>query len=122
MRTRSALPTEGAPPMSTVYNPPVSAGSEQAPAPSAWPSPGGPFGPAGPPGYGGGGEEPGRPVRRPRGRYILAAGAAVAVLLGAFFGLHAATPVMTTAQIAAQTDPGLVDVVSTLSYQQATAS
>jgi S1-C subfamily serine protease len=80
------------------------------------------MGPAGPPGYGAGGEEPGRPVRRPRRRYILAAGVAVAALVGALLGLHSATPVLTTAQIAAQTDPGLVDVVSTLGYQQATAS
>jgi S1-C subfamily serine protease len=108
--------------MSTVYHPPVSAGPAQAPAPSAWPSPGGPFGPAGPPGYGGGGEEPGRPVRRPRGRYILAAGAVVALFVGGLLGLRHAPPVLTTAQIAAQTDPGLVDVVSSLGYQQATAS
>jgi S1-C subfamily serine protease len=108
--------------MSTVYNPPVSAGSAHAPAPPAWPSPGGPEGPAGPPGYGGGGEEPGRPVRRPRGRYILAAGVVAAALVGGLLGLHSATPVLTTAQIAARTNPGLVDVVSTLGYQQATAS
>jgi S1-C subfamily serine protease len=109
--------------MSTVYHPPVSPGSEQAPAPSAWPSPGGPFGPAGPPTSGGGGGEPGRPpVRRRRRRYILAAALAAAILLGGLLGVHATTPVMTTAQIAAHTDPGLVDVVSTLGYQQATAS
>ena len=108
--------------MSTVYHPPVSPGSGQAPAPSAWPSPGGPFGPAGPPSYGGGGEEPGRPPVRRRRRYILAAAAAAAILLGGLLGLHAATPVMTTAQIAADTDPGLVDVVSALGYQQATAA
>src|ERR1019366_7061333 len=99
-------------PMSTVYDPPVSAGPEQAPAQYPWPGPGGPFGPRGPPG-------------RPR-RYVLAALVAVAVALGAFWGVRAtgATPgaVLTTSQIAAQTDPGLVDVVSTLGYQQATSA
>jgi S1-C subfamily serine protease len=112
-------------PMSTVYDPPVPAGPEQAPAQSPWPGPGGPFGPGGPPGYGSGGEGPGRPLRRPR-RYVLAALVAVAVALGAFWGVRAtgATPaaVLTTSQIAAQTDPGLVDVVSTLGYQQATSA
>jgi S1-C subfamily serine protease len=112
-------------PMSTVYDPPVPAGPEQAPAQYPWPGPGGPFGPGGPPGYGSGGEGPGRPLRRP-GRYVLAALVAVAVALGAFWGVRAtgATPaaVLTTSQIAAQTDPGLVDVVSTLGYQQATSA
>ncbi|MDX6395803.1 MAG: hypothetical protein QOJ73_6866 [Streptosporangiaceae bacterium] len=111
--------------MSTVYDPPVPAGPEQAPAQSPWPGPGGPFGPGGPPGYGSGGEGPGRPLRRP-GRYVLAALAAVVVALGAFWGVRAtvAAPaaVLTTSQIAAQTDPGLVDVVSTLGYQQATSA
>ena len=111
--------------MSTVYDPPVSAGPEQAPAQYPWPGPGGPFGPGGPPGYGSGGEGPGSPLRRPR-RYVLAALVAVAVALGAFWGVRAtgATPgaVLTTSQIAAQTDPGLVDVVSTLGYQQATSA
>jgi S1-C subfamily serine protease len=112
-------------PMSTVYDPPVPAGPGQAPAQSPWPGPGGPFGPGGPPGYGSGGEGQGRPLRRPR-RYVLAALVAVAVGLGAFWGVRAtgATPgvVLTTSQIAAQTDPGLVDVVSTLGYQQATSA
>jgi S1-C subfamily serine protease len=111
--------------MSTVYDPPVSTRPEQVPAHSPWPGPGGPFGPGGPPGYGGGGEGPGRPLRRP-GRYVLAALAAVAIALGAFWGVRATGvtpgPVLTTSQIAAQTDPGLVDVVSTLGYQQATSA
>jgi S1-C subfamily serine protease len=57
---------------------------------------------------------------------VLAALAAVVVALGAFWGVRAtvAAPaaVLTTSQIAAQTDPGLVDVVSTLGYQQATSA
>ena len=109
--------------MSTVYDPPVSTGSRQPHPNSPWSGPGGPGGPSG---YGGWGEEPGRPGRRPR-RYVLAAGVAIAVALGSFLGLRATgiTPgavVLTTSQIAAQTDPGLVDVVSTLGYQQATAA
>ena len=111
--------------MSTVYDPPVPAGPEQAPAQSPWPGPGGPFGPGGPPGYGSGGDGPGRPLRRPR-RYVMAALVAVAVALGACWGVRAtgATPgaVLTTSQIATRTDPGLVDVVSTLGYQQATSA
>jgi S1-C subfamily serine protease len=112
--------------MSTVYDPPVPTGSRQPQPDSPWPGPGGPGGSGGYGGYGGWGEEPGRPVRRPR-RYVLAAAVAIAVALGGFLGLRATgiTPgaaVLTTSQIAAQTDPGLVDVVSTLGYQQATAA
>src|ERR1019366_5930566 len=112
-------------PMSTVYDPPVSAGPEQPPDHYPGPGAGVPSGPGGPPRYGSGGEGPGSPLRRPR-RYVLAALVAVAVALGAFWGVRAtgATPgaVLTTSQIAAQTDPGLVDVVSTLGYQQATSA
>jgi S1-C subfamily serine protease len=47
--------------------------------------------------------------------------------LGTFFGLMAATAnsrntILTTAQVAAQTNPGLVDVVSTLGLQQAASA
>ena len=71
----------------------------------------------------GGGEGPGQPTRRWRHRFGLASVAVVAGL-GTFFGMMIATAssrpaVLTTAQIAAQTDPGLVDVVSTLGLQQA---
>jgi S1-C subfamily serine protease len=109
--------------MSTVYDPPVWAGPEQMPQPAPWPGLGGPAGPGGPGGYGGGGEGPNSPVRRPR-RYALAAGVAIALALGASLGLRAVsdTAVLTTSQIAAQTDPALVDVVSTLGYQQATSA
>jgi S1-C subfamily serine protease len=54
------------------------------------------------------------------------AAAAVLVALGTFLGLLAAggsgTAALTTSQIAARVDPGLVDVVSTLGYQQAEAA
>jgi S1-C subfamily serine protease len=57
----------------------------------------------------------------------LAAGVAGAVGLAAFLGLSAAgvtsgPKVLTTAQIAAQTDPGLVDIYTTLGYQHARAA
>jgi S1-C subfamily serine protease len=95
--------------------------------------PGGPGGPAGPGGYGipaaysgGSHRAPNRPARRFR-RPALMAGVALAVGLATFFGVQAASigedsAVLTTSQIAAQTDPGLVDVVSTLGYQQAEAA
>jgi len=55
------------------------------------------------------------------------AGVALAAGLATFLGLQAASigqdnTVLTTSQIAAQTDPGLVDVVSTLGYQHAEAA
>jgi S1-C subfamily serine protease len=98
--------------------------------------PGGPGGPADagyPGGYGipaaysgGSHRAPNRPARRFR-RPALMAGVALAVGLATFFGVQAASigedsAVLTTSQIAAQTDPGLVDVVSTLGYQQAEAA
>ena len=111
--------------MSTVYDPPISAGPGQPPAQSPWSGPGDPAGPGGPPGYGGG-ESPGNPTRRFR-RGLLIAGAAGAAALAAFWGLSAAgvtsgSKVLTTSQIAAQTDPGLVDIYTTLGYQQARAA
>ena len=81
--------------------------------------------PAAPPGYGGG-EGPGNPTRRFR-RGLLVAGLAGAAALAAFWGLSAAgvtsgSKVLTTSQIATQTDPGLVDINTTLGYQQARAA
>ena len=111
--------------MSTTYDPPISAESEQASPSSPWPGPGGPDGPGGPGGYGGGTEGRGSPVRH-AGRRLLVAAAAVLVALGTFLGLQAAdgssATALTTSQIAARVDPGLVDVVSTLGYQQAEAA
>jgi S1-C subfamily serine protease len=109
--------------MTIIYDPPSYAGSGQTPPEAPWHGPDGPGGPGGPYGYGGGGQGPGRPTRRWRHHFGLAAVAVVAGL-GTFFGLltwtsssHSA--VLTTAQIASQTDPGLVDVVSQLGLQQA---
>jgi S1-C subfamily serine protease len=78
-------------------------------------------------GYGGGGgggsQGPRGPIRRLR-RGVLIVGVALAAGLGTFFALGGAdgtptTAVLTTAQITAQTDPGLVDVAATLGDQQA---
>ena len=111
--------------MSTVYDPPISAGPGQPPTQSPWFGPGDPAGPGGPPGYGGG-EGPGNPTRRFR-RGLLVAGVAGAAALAAFWGLSAAgvtsgNKVLTTSQIATQTDPGLVNINTTLGYQQAQAA
>ena len=111
--------------MSTTYDPTVPAGPGQ-PPPAPWFDPGGPAGPGGPVGYGGGGEGPGNPTRRFR-RGLLAIGAVAAAGLAAFWGLSAAgitsgTKVLTTSQIAAQVNPGLVNVVTTLGYQHGEAA
>jgi S1-C subfamily serine protease len=111
--------------MSTIYDPPISAGPGQPTEPPPWFGPGDPVGPGGPPGYGGG-EGSGKPTRRFR-RGLLVAGVAGAAALAAFWGLSAAgvtsgSKVLTTSQIATQTDPGLVDIYTTLGYQQAKAA
>jgi S1-C subfamily serine protease len=94
--------------------------------------PGG-HGPGGPAGYGPGGPEgpgaagaPGRPARRARLR-IMAVTAAAGVLIGAGSAWAlttgtAAASVLTTDQIVAKTDPGLVDVITTLGYQNGQAA
>ena len=114
--------------MSSVhYYPPSPAAADPAPGYSPWPGYGGPGYPGGPPGYGGGGpRDPGGRIRR-FGRPLLLAGVAVLAGVGAFIGVQAATgstaaTPLTTSQITAQTDPGLVDVVSTLGYQQEEAA
>ena len=111
--------------MSTIYDPPIVVGPAQPPEQSPWFGPGDPAGPGGPPGYGGG-EGPGNPTRRFR-RGLLAAGVVGVAAAAAFWGLSAAgvtsgTKVLTTSQIATQTDPGLVDINTTLGFQQARAA
>src|SRR5579859_2483578 len=89
--------------MSTIYDPLM----------TTEPGPGGPWYPASPPGR----------SRRPL-RYVLAAVAAGVVAVGAIVGVRAGgtgtsgSATLTTAQIAAKVDPGLVDVVSTMGYQR----
>jgi S1-C subfamily serine protease len=115
--------------MSSVgYYPPSPADAGQTPY-TPWTGSGGPGYPGGPPGYGGGvPPEPGGRVRRFRRRALLALVAVVAGA-GTFLGVQAATgsapgtaAALTASQIASHVDPGLVDVVSTLGYQQSEAA
>jgi S1-C subfamily serine protease len=103
--------------MSTIYDSPTQAGAEQPGPYSPWPGPGGPAGSGGGPG------SPRGPGRRFRRRLLLA-GAAAVVGVGTFWGtgMMSGGTALTTSQIAAQVDPGLVDVVSTLGFQQAQAA
>jgi S1-C subfamily serine protease len=120
--------------MNTVYEQPVFGipAQDESDRLTAGPEgPGGPGGYGGQGGYGGGpggygpqGNGQGRPSRR---RRALLAGASVGVAaVFAFAGLGAANAmgatVLTTSQIASKVDPGLVDVVSTLGYQNGTAA
>jgi len=109
--------------MTTIYDPPSTAVPGQTAPYHTWPGEGGPAGPGGPAGSGYGGGNSGRPTRRvPR---LLVAATATAVGLATILGLHdagllASTPTpLTTGQITAKVSPGLVDVVSTMGYQQA---
>jgi S1-C subfamily serine protease len=88
---------------------------------------GGYGGPGGSGGYGGsGGQGDGRGSRLRRRHGLLAGASVGAAAVLVFAGLGAANAVgatvLTTSQIAAKVDPGLVDVVTTLGYQNGTAS
>jgi S1-C subfamily serine protease len=109
--------------MRTVHDPLGTAGPAQEQPDSPWPGAGTPAGPGSPPGHGAT-ENPGGPLRRPRGR-LLAVTAAAALVAGAgsaWAATGSGTPVLTTSQIVAKTGPAIVDVVSTLGYQGATAA
>jgi S1-C subfamily serine protease len=113
--------------MSTIYDAPVQTEPGQGSPYEPWPGPGGPGGPGGPYGYGGGGDGPGgRPVGHTRRRRLLLAAVALVVGAGTFATLQATGAgtgtVQTTAQITSSVSPGLVDIVSTLGYQQARAA
>jgi S1-C subfamily serine protease len=105
--------------MTTVHDLPASAETRQPSAP--WP-------PAGnPPGSGGWGEGPGGPPPR-RHRGLRAAALVGLAVLSAGAGAGTALAVrdsggqpLTTAQIAARVDPGLVDITTTLGYQHGIA-
>jgi S1-C subfamily serine protease len=112
--------------MSTIYDTPVQSDPGQGSPYEPWLGQGGPGGPGGPYGYGGGGDGPGgRPVGHTRRRLLMAA-VALVVGAGTFAALQATGagtgPVQTTAQITSSVSPGLVDIVSTLGYQQAQAA
>ena len=109
--------------MRTVHDPLGTAGPAQEQPDSPWPGAGAPAAPGGPPGHGVT-ENPGGPPRRPRGR-LLAVTAVAALVAGAgsaWAATAGGTPVLTTSQIVAKTGPAIVDVVSTLGYQGATAA
>ena len=83
-------------------------------------------GPGGPPGPGGAGEAPRGPSPRRRRRLALGAAAgvlALAATVGSLVVVRPAAPgALTAEQIAARVDPALVDITSTLGYQQATSA
>jgi S1-C subfamily serine protease len=111
--------------MTTIYDPPTPAEPGHTPPYPPWPGAAGPGDPGGPTGYGGGGG-PGKPARRFRHPLLLAVTALV-FGLGSFFAVHASgiastNSVLTTSQIAAKTDPGLVDIVTTLGLQNGEAA
>jgi S1-C subfamily serine protease len=141
---RPANPYDAQPPGAGApapYPPPGWQGAT-APPPPGWhaatPAPGwhpaAPPPPPPPPGWYGYGGQPwpgpdygpgapdGRQRRRRRRRAAIAAGiAAAALAAGGTVWAAAGAATLSTAQIASQTDPGLVDVISTLGYQHGTA-
>jgi S1-C subfamily serine protease len=132
--------------MGTVYEPVFSSpGQDQDDGPAAGPGgpsgqggasgPSGPWGPGGPegpgmpgdPGAPGGYGEGGGRGRRSWRRHALLGGASVAAAALVATGLGVANAVgathpLTKAQIASKVDPGLVDVVTTLGYQNGEAA
>src|SRR5215472_1676649 len=111
--------------MSTVHDRPVLGLPADPDTPySPWAEgPGGPAGPGGP-GFGG----PGRPQGGRSRRRGIVTGVITAVVAATLGGVIAATTaaspakVLTTSQIAAAVDPGLVDVNSALGYQNAASA
>ncbi len=72
---------------------------------------------------GGWDQVPARPARRRRGLTLTVAGAAFALAAGgtALATAASGTAPLTTATIASRTDPGLVDITTTLGYQNGAA-
>jgi S1-C subfamily serine protease len=107
--------------MTTIYDPPAAGQPGPMPPYTPWPGPAGPGGPDYPGGYGGWGQGPGKPAKRFRHPIMLAATALV-FGLGSFFavqasGIASSNSVLTTPEIAAKTDPGLVDIYTNLALQ-----
>jgi S1-C subfamily serine protease len=130
--TGAAYPPEGwrtatPPPPGWHTEPPAGWHAATPPPPPPPPPPPGWYGYSGQPwpgglGYAGPGAPDGRPRRRRRRRVAIAAGiAAAALAAGGTAWATAGATTLTAAQIASQTDPGLVDVISTLGYQHGTA-
>jgi S1-C subfamily serine protease len=85
-------------------------------APGGYPGPGGNSGPAHAAGL------PDGRRRKRRGLTVAAGLTAAGLLAGGTAWATAGSATLTTAQIASQTNPGLVDVISTLGYQHASAA
>lgn len=101
--------------MSFSYDTPTWPGQPPPPPPHwQWQGPGGPSGPI-------------KPSHRIRRGLLVAVVAAAVGAAGSFFGLQHSDGLLggtelTTAQVADRVDPGLVDIVTTLGYQQAQAA
>jgi S1-C subfamily serine protease len=119
--------------MSTVYgpysandpetstSPRLPYGAVPPPPPPLWPGGEGPAF-AGGQAHGSASEQPGRHRRR-RVMIMVAGASALAVAAGgsAWAAIGGRSGPLTTSEISSQTDPGLVDITSSLGYQQATA-
>jgi S1-C subfamily serine protease len=113
-------PAQAVPPAPPPQPPPA----PPPPPPPAWHQygdpawPGGPASPGGPGGPGGDGR-----ARRKKKAMVIAAGvAAVALTTGGTAWALSGPDTLTAAQIASQTDPALVDVMTTLGYQNGSAA
>ena len=100
------------PPAYGAYGGPGAYGSVPPPPPPMWP------------GYGSGGHHAAPPRRSRRRALILASGVTAVALAAGGVGwatAGSAAASLSTATIASRTDPGLVDVISSLGYEHATA-
>ena len=91
-----------------LYGPQPLSGALPPPPPPPWPAEGRLVG-------------PGRRPRRRRGLLLAGSALALAVAGGAVATASSGGPPLSTAAIVSRTDPGLVDVISTLGYQHGTA-
>jgi S1-C subfamily serine protease len=105
--------------MTVIHDQPVSTEPPETQYPS-WAGPAGPGGPGGLAGVPGGRPAPRHPWRR---RLLALGGSAglVVALGGTAYAVSGNAGTLTTSQITAATDPGLVDVISTLGYQHGIA-
>jgi hypothetical protein len=97
--------------------------NKQATREGARPAP--PWPPDGPGGPGGTDEKPSGWLHRPHRRVLAAAAVAVIAVAaggGIAYGTSGGPATLTTAQITAKTDPGVVDVVATDGYEHSTSA